>query len=243
MTTGPSSHGPLEFSGSEPWQGMKFLHAGRGRGALASLRWEVCPSLTGVKGRSGLIGSYWAVEADVGVALLREAQRLCVEEGAVRVIGPMIGSTWRGYRFAIEAEGFPPVNAFPAFPLEPYFQPDAVEEFRRTGFYPIAYYQSRIAGDLDSPRAGAAALEKRIRREGVVIHAVERTQIEETLVEVWPLCRRAFSPAPYYREIDFATFRGLHLRPLVELPLDFVLVARSSSGRLLAFVFAYPNSW
>ncbi len=207
----------------------------------AQLMWEVCEGVTGLPGRTGIVGHYSANDFEAGVELLRRAQRLCHDEGADRIIGPMNGSTWHPYRLALLDETGHPDDARPPFPLEPNNPPEFVPQFEAAGFRPAAYYQSRLVEDLSTARPGAAALSARVAGRGITVSPLERAEADSTLAEVWPLCREAFSPAPFYRPIEFEEFRGLYRGVIGRLPLDLILVARSDEGRLLSFVLAYPD--
>lgn len=222
--------------------GMSHLCVKRDGQIRVELAWEVYEGLTGVDGRAGIVGFYHALDYEAGVSILREAQRLCVEAGATRVLGPMDGSTWAGYRFAFDDAGFPPRNRKQPFTFEPYNPPEYLAQFEAAGFRPAAYYQSRLAADIAEPRRGARALARRIANAGITVSPMEPHSAEQTLAEAWPICRDAFSNAPYYREIDFRRFREMYLGVLMRLGSDFILLARSAAGRLLGFALAAQNA-
>ena len=230
----------VDASGVRPGSRMVQLSARRDGVPVARLGWEVCEDLGGVRGPVGVIGEYEVDDSAAGVALLREAQRRCVALGAVRVIGPMDGSTWQRYRFALSAGESAPGAGQAPFLLEPWNSPDRIVEFERAGFRAATFYESRLTTEFTRP--GAEALAKRVARAGVTVSSLSPDCLETTLAEVWPLCRDAFSGAPYYREIDFQRFRALHLGLLTQMDPEFVLLARSAEGRLLAFVLAYPDA-
>jgi GNAT superfamily N-acetyltransferase len=223
------------------YPGMSHLCVKRGGEIRAQLVWEVCEGIRGVEGRAGIVGFYHALDTEAGVALLGEAQRLCVVEGAAKVLGPMDGSTWAPYRFAFDDAGFPPRNGKQSFTFEPYNPPEYLTQWETAGFRPAAYYQSRLASNLSEPRPGANGLAARIARAGITVSRMETHLIEEALSEAWPICRDAFSSAPYYREIDFPRFRKMYLGVLMRLGSDFILLARSAAGRLLGFALAVEN--
>ena len=68
---------------------------------VARLATYVRHDLVGAPGQSGIIGHYAATDADAAVELLRDATRRLLAAGARRVLGPMNGTTWGRYRFAL----------------------------------------------------------------------------------------------------------------------------------------------
>ena len=220
---------------------MNPLGLHRGEEAVAELYWETCEGLTGLPGRTGIVGHYRAQAADAGIMLLQEAQQLCVAEGAVRVIGPMDGSTWQSYRFVLSEGHSPSVPGSAPFPLEPWNPAEYVAHFEAAGFRPVSYYQSRVATAAWTPRKGSAELAARVARAGITVRPLDLPRLEETLREAWPICRDAFSSAPFYRAVGFERFREVHWALVSSLPEEFILLARSAESRLLAFVLAYPD--
>jgi GNAT superfamily N-acetyltransferase len=214
--------------------------ARRGDATVARLAAYRAADLRGAPGVSGLIGHYAAEEAEAGTALLQEAAQALVAEGARRVLAPMNGSTWGGYRVVL-----PPVSALeseePPFLGEPWNAFDLAAQIERAGFYQAALYESRIVRDLAVPDAKAEARRRTLADAGITWEPLRPDQYESALVEIHELSLLAFADNLYYAPLPLDAFRAMYLpiRPLVDP--DLVLLARDADRRLAGFAFAFPD--
>jgi GNAT superfamily N-acetyltransferase len=197
--------------------------------------------LRGAPGGSGLIGHYAAEDVEAGMALLREAAQALVAEGARRVLAPMNGSTWGGYRAVL-----PPRSELeaeePPFLGEPWNGFDLAAHFERAGFYQAALYESRIVRDLAVPDAKAEAARRTLADAGTTWEALHPDHYESALEEIHALSLVAFADNLYYAPLPLDAFRAMYLpiRPLVDP--DLVLLARDPDRRLTGFAFAFPDA-
>jgi GNAT superfamily N-acetyltransferase len=207
----------------------------------ARLAYTFAEDLHGAPGRTGLIGWYeTTMDAAVGIAVLRAAVERLAAEGAVRVLGPVNGSTWGRYRLALPPEPWgTPVE--PTFLSEPTNLPDYPRDFRQAGFRVAAEYESAIIEDLSAPDAKRDELAERIRARGVVIRPLDASRFDEELRALYELSVTAFAENLYYSPVGFDEFRARYqpLRPLLDPEL--VRLAEDADGRLLGFVFAFPD--
>lgn len=195
--------------------------------------------LQGAPGVTGLVGHYAAIDRGAGIALLRDAVRRLRAAGAERVLGPMNGSTWARYRFALEApEG---TSAMPPFLGEPVNPPDYPRQFAEAGFREVAWYESRITHDVATvnPRAEGAAREARAR--GVTVAPLDLARFDEALRDLHALSTRAFIDNLYYSPIDRATFEAMYRPMRGLLDPEFVVLAHAADGALVGYAFAYPD--
>lgn len=207
-----------------------------GGSPVARLAVEVAPELHGAPGPSGLVGWYEALDGEAGAALLVHAREALAERGAARVLGPMNGSTWKRYRLALAPK---PGGAEPApFLTEPVNPPEYPSHFEAAGFSVAAEYESRLAarpeGWSDEAADGGPA-------DGITVAPLDPARFDEALREIFELSLAAFSGNPYYTPIGFGAFAAAYrkVRPLLDP--DLVRLARGADGRLLAFVFAFPD--
>ncbi|HEX2094644.1 MAG TPA: GNAT family N-acetyltransferase [Longimicrobiaceae bacterium] len=204
---------------------------------VARLALEVAPELHGVPGPTGLVGWYEATDAEAGVALLCRAREVLAERGVARVLGPMNGSTWKRYRLALPPA---PGEAVPhPFLTEPVNPPEYPEHFEGAGFTVAAEYESRIAF---RPEDGAEVpADDSLDRYGIAVHPIDPGRFDEELREVFDLSLAAFAGNLFYTPIGFDEFSSAYrkIRPLLDPEL--VRLARSADGRLLGFVFAFPD--
>jgi len=201
----------------------------------------VVEGLHGAPGRSGLVGHYEAADASAGIALLKDAQQRLAAAGVERVLGPMNGSTWARYRLALPSLPGDPEFAPPVFMTEPQNPFDYPEQFAAAGFSFAAQYESRIDVNPGAVRPGAAALRDRLASRGITVRSLCLDRYEDELEAIFALSRAAFAGNLYYTPLELTAFRAMYerLRPLIDP--DLVRLARDAGGRLVGFLFAFPD--
>lgn len=204
----------------------------------ARLATYVREDLHGAPGTTGVIGHYAARDPAAGVALLRAAAARLRARGAARVLGPMNGSTWARYRFALHDEGAPAGQPFLGEPVNP---PDYPRQFAAAGFRELARYESRIATDVATSNPRAAAAEIAAAERGVIVRQLDLARFDDELRDLHALSTRAFAGNLFYSPIAPASFQAMY-RPLrAMLDPAFVLLARAADDRLVGYAFAYPD--
>jgi GNAT superfamily N-acetyltransferase len=212
----------------------------RGHEIAACLGTYALNDLTGAPGRCGLIGHFGAREADAAVRLLHEAADSLRSRGALRVIGPMNGSTWARYRFVAAAES-PEEADEPAYLSEPTNLAEYPAYFAAAGFSPIIEYESRIQRDLSIVDPKAAPAVAKVADAGIHIEPLALDRFVEVLGEIHALSLESFVDNPFYRPIERDAFIAMYtpMRPILDP--DFVQLARDATGALVGFVFAFVD--
>lgn len=207
----------------------------------ARLSTQVADGLHGVRGRIGLVGHYDALEAEAGVSLLRAAREELAAAGVARVLGPMNGSTWRRYRLALPAEPGDPTFDPPVFLGEPRNPFEYPSHFEVAGFTVAARYESRIEPAVRVDAAAPGDSEARLAAAGIRTRALDPTRFEEEIRALFDLSLEAFANNLYYTPIAFEEFRAMYeaVRPILDPSL--VLLAEDASGRLVGYMFGYPD--
>lgn len=197
--------------------------------------------LNGAPGRSALIGHYEALDAAAGAALLRHTVESLAGQGVARVLGPIDGSTWARYRLALPSQpGIPDLEprAFLGEPRNPWDYPD---HFAAAGFTIAADYESRIDLHPVDVRPGADPLRSRLERQGITVRPLAPERYEEELRSLFDLSCDAFAGNLYYSPIGWEAFRAMYEPIRSRLDPELVRLARDTSGRLLGYLFAYPD--
>jgi GNAT superfamily N-acetyltransferase len=205
---------------------------------VARLATGIAPELHGAPGPSGLVGWYEALDGEAGAALLVRVRETLAERGAARVLGPMNGSTWKRYRLALPPEpGEPAPTPFLTEPVNP---PGYASHFVVAGFTLAAEYESRAALRPAGASAASPAPDAPLP-EGVRIAPLDPGRFDDALREIFDLSAAAFADNLYYTPVAFGEFAAGYrkVRPLLDPEL--VRLARGADGRLLAFVFAFPD--
>jgi GNAT superfamily N-acetyltransferase len=220
--------------------GWRCMVAWPDRVPVARLSYGMVADLHGAPGITGLIGHYESVDPQSGTYLLRTAVQRLREAGSDRILGPINGSTWGRYRLALPPElgdGTPE----PPFLSEPWNPADYPLEFLAAGFRVAARYQSAIVEDLAAADPRRDELAERVRARGATIRPLDLDRFDDELRGIFELSRTAFAENLYYSPMGFDEFRAryLPLRPLLDP--EMVRLAEDADGRLLGFVFAFPD--
>jgi len=206
---------------------------------VARLTLEVVPALHGAPGPSGVVGGYEALDGEAGTALLVHAREILAERGVARILGPMNGSTWRRYRLALPPR--PGESPLPPFLTEPTNPPGYPSHFLDAGFSAVAEYESRVAYRTDAPAEAPPVADDDPGPGGVTVSPLDPSGFEDVLREIHDLSLAAFDRNPYYTPIGFDEFAAAYRKVLPLLDPELVRLARGEDGRLLAFVFAFPD--
>lgn len=217
-----------------------LMISNRPHGPVARLSFTLADDLHGAPGLTGLIGHFESTEPAAAAVLLRDAVLRLRQGGARRILGPINGSTWGRYRLALPADprdGAPE----PAFLSEPTNPDGYPTDFRDAGFRVAATYESAIVEDLSAADPRREELAERVRARGATVRPLDPARFDEELRAIYRLSTKAFARNLYYSPIDFDEFSARYqpLRPLLDPEL--VRLAEDADGRLLGFVFAFPD--
>lgn len=235
---------PADGSGDDcdPFDGAVALllaESATGFNARASL-W-LADDLTGVPGRSGLIGHYRATSPSDGVEILRAACAELARQGAQRILGPVNGDTWHRYRWQLPREaGDPDVqpDTFLTEPRNPSRYPD---DFIAAGFSIVARYESRFEPEptLD-PADHGKALDRAAAR-GIRIRVLDPERFDETLRAMHALSLEGFAGNPFYSPVSLDAFLRLYLPYRGRVAPRLARLAFDSEGRLLGYLFGFQD--
>ena len=207
--------------------------------ASCALWWRQPLHVDGEPAPVGRIGHVdWATEAD-GAALLAAALDRLAEEGVGRVVGPLDGATWFGYRVVTEAApgGGEPA---PPFALEPWPAPVVGAAFEAAGFAPVAHYLSSRVEALPDESARLGAEAEALADALIAIRPFRPETAEAELRALHPLLLLSFAENPYYAPLDVDRFLALYHPLLTHVDPDLVLVAERE-GWPVGVVLAVPD--
>lgn len=175
--------------------------------------------------RVGRIGAYAAYDEAAAALLLDAARQRLRGEGCAIAVGPMDGSTWDRYRFALGGGAAP-------FVLEPHQPADYVAHWQRAGFQVAATYRSTegaIQPVAPSPLA-----------PGLDVRPLDLGRLDAELAALHGLSLRAFAQAPFFAPIGGEAFAARYRALLPHVDSDLVLMVEAGS-RLVAAAFALPD--
>ena len=186
--------------------------------------------------RAVCFGNFRCVpDAELFREVLDELSERARDCGAAWLLGPLNGSTWQPYRWAITRTE---ECDFPTDVINPSYYPKWI---RQCGFAPVATYvtnrDQRLAWD-----------EQRVSRK-VELHAARGIRIRPLTVEkaaddlrrIYRLASAAFVDNPFYVPVSEADFLRQYLPTVQRLPAGFVWLAEDHHGELCGFLFGFPD--
>lgn len=185
--------------------------------------------------RVGFIGHYRATTAAGSCRLLDDACAELLAAGCDEAVGPMDGTTWRGYRLVTESSPEPPFFTEPTNPVE------WPMSWRDAGFAPLAGYHSALNSNLrtgDAPRPAPQT-----RGTGFCVRDMNMASFDEELHAIYRLSCEGFDDNFLYSPISWEEFAGLY-RPLrTLLRPEFVRLVDDPKrpGELAGFLLAIPD--
>lgn len=207
----------------------------RGERPVARAACHINPWLHVADLTTGLVGSYACAEdADAASTLWAAIDAWALERGLKRLIGPMDGSTWQGYRFR-DAPLPPP------FFMEPCQPSWYATQWTEAGFEPFMRYVSHIDPDPREDREALEEFEDALGRQGAVVRCMDAARMEEELARIGQFSIEAFADNPLYSPIEAEAFMAMY-RPIMHM-IDpaLVLMVEDREGGLQAFVFNMPD--
>lgn len=207
----------------------------------ARLSCQIATDLHDAPSPCGLIGHYEARSEQAGIMLLNKAIEDFKARGITSIIGPMNGSTWERYRFALQKDPDEKTFIPSTFLGEPRNPPEYPQHFIKAGFSLIEEYQSRITNRLNVREESTARVLRKLERIGMTIHPLDLKNYDKQLQEIYELSTAAFAKNMFYSPISFEKFQSLYQGIKPYLDPDFILLAKDKEHKLAGFVFGYPD--
>jgi hypothetical protein len=179
--------------------------------------------------RTAALGGFACESEAGGVALIELAKQRARERGCAALIGPMDGDTWHRYRVVVESDGSPP------FLLEPTSGAHDKAAFAAAGFAPISEYVSSRA------RLEVAILHGGGAPGHIAVTPWDGGDVEGLVGRMFDMSLAAFARNRFYKPISREAFVELYRPVLPFIDPRGVLFARDAGGRLVGFLFGYPN--
>ena len=203
-----------------------------------------------VSTRSGVIGLYDAApdpEGGHAAQLLMEAViEWAVAHDLEELFAPVDVNTWFKYRTMLhpKEEAFGP----DPFSWEPTAPPEHQCHFLDHGFEVAASFETV---GLHIPDTGEFTFGDLLTRtqsgydtaiaSGLRIDRLTSESVQEVLPELHALCADAFADNLLFEPIPLQAFHALYGNALATMPGHFTFLARDQEGRLVGFLFTFPD--
>jgi GNAT superfamily N-acetyltransferase len=214
----------------------------RGGQAVARASLQPAVDLKDVEAdHSLLLGHYESADDEAGPALLAYAVSVARARGCVRLIGPMNGNTWYGYRLALPPAAEDPAFDPPAFYGEVANPSGYAGHFAAAGFAESDHYESRIYEDLSQRNPRGAETEAAIAAHGIVLRNIDLNRFDQELERLYAMSLAAFARNRFYGPIALEAFKALYHGMDRLLDPELVVLAEDAAGRTAGLVLAYPD--
>lgn len=192
------------------------------------------PHISFQDSRTLLIGHFSCIEdVEVFESLMSACYHYAQDAGCKYLLGPINGSTWEDYRFAVEGTA-------PRFFTEPEQSKYYPRLWAEAGFEQVAGYYSSEALLSNIPDQWAA-YEAALSGAGITVSDATGIDWRQTVEALYPLCSTAFSHAPFYSPVSADHFIEKYTAIQKVWRPELILIARNAAGQPLAFILALPN--
>lgn len=193
------------------------------------------PHLSYNEAPAASIGAYECInDSEAAKLLLDFAQELSRSKGYSFLIGPMEGSTWNRYRFALHADARP-------FLLEPRQMDYYPEQFAQAHFGVIGHYFSSLVEDLRVDIDRLQNLEEFYRKKGIQFRSLDPQNLEEELTKLGKLSLIGFAENFLYTPISLEGFVRKYQAIETIMDADLVHIAENQAGEIEAFIFCLKD--
>lgn len=180
-------------------------------------------------------GNYECIDDPEAARLLLDgAMTIAKQEDSDAVIGPMNGTTWSNYRFAVS-----PIN-------DPFFSemihlPYYAAQWEANGFQPLAGYISTIDRSKRFDPEGIQEEEARFLKAGIRFRNIRLENFEEELALIFPLCEKAFAGNFLFSPVSRETFSRKYLAIKPYIDPSMVFFAETPQKEIAGFAFNFPD--
>ena len=182
------------------------------------------------------LGAYECVDREkYWKLILKESIRICKENGASLIIGPMSGSTWNDYRFMDNVNAQEDV-----FFGEAYNSLAYPGHFRASGFQIAASFYSFIDKNPEFRGVAVEESKRSFENNGIKIRSINLDSYQEELKKIHRFCNEAFSTNFLFSPITQENFldKFIPLQPIMDP--NFVLLAEHNN-KLVGVVFCFHD--
>jgi len=186
--------------------------------------------------KTGLIGNYECV-ADTAVSgfLMKYIESWAKENECAYILGPMNGSTWDQYRFALKFDT-------PPFFTEDYVPAYYVKQFMQMGFNPVANYYSHVLDRENGlNKNNGKEAERMFREKGMQMREISTEHFERDITLIYELSASAFQNNFLFSPVTLAYFTKKYLPVKNIIDPQLVLLVFDSLDQLVAFIFCLPD--
>ena len=226
---------PFYRPSSLPPEGSRLFLVCKGDQIIS--RGAVCfnPDITLHEKKTALLGWYESLEdMEASNLLLQHVEAYSRENRAEVILGPLDHDTSHQYRLALPSDA-------PPFFLDRYHKPWYTLQFIDRGWAPIETYHSSRLLLQEGEGERVPQFVERFQRRGVTFRPMNIEKFDEEIALIHHLSIEAFQINPFYTPTSLQEMHHLY-QPLQRIiDPSLILIAESSEGETLGFVFTVPD--
>lgn len=181
------------------------------------------------------IGNYEMIDnKDDAEVFIQYIVEIVKKKGGEFVIGPMCGSTWENYRFALDWD-LPPVVT------EHYHFLYYNQHFLQMGFMAVAEYFSAKDTEMKYDAPGVLSLHKKFSAMGVKIRELDKSDLHQELISIFNFNQLAFAQNFLYTPISLSSFLLKNETIIKSIDPRYFLIAEDEAGNVLGYFFCVAN--
>ncbi len=166
--------------------------------------------------------------------LFNDAFTFAAGKQVKQVIGPMNGSTWETYRFALNWDHRP----FFSEVFQPAYYPQLLLTL---DFKLLARYVSHIQEAFHYNQEKVEQLKQTFMEQEVIVRQIDLLNFESEIEKLYPFISASFSGNFLYAPISYSDFRQKYLSQQKWLDPRFVLIAENKNKAIIGLVLAFPD--
>jgi hypothetical protein len=214
--------------------GAWMVHDAAGR-PLATCVLLDNPHLSFQGGAAACFGHFMAKNEPEAVHLLLQTARQKAQQlGKSWLIGPMNGSTWDDYRWAVSNSEF----SYLLDIQQPAYYPALVEH---AGAEQLADYFTNLDTLLAYDTNRRAKAERLVAPLHLRYRDLDLSRYDDELSRIYAFCMSAFRDNFLFTPISEPWFKGKYLPLQAFIQAQYVLLAEDAEGQLKGLIFAVPN--
>ena len=180
------------------------------------------------------LGSYECIDDfKISVLLITKIKETAKRLGAVKLIGPMEGSTWQNYRFTVTEQDL----FFTEMCHKSYYP----SQFKKSSFDVLKTYSSTLNSNIEVNENRLEHFKNRLNKQNLVIRNIDLTNFEAELITIADFSNTAFKSNFLFSEFTANSFVAKYLSIKNYVKAELFYLVENSEGNLQGFLFCIPN--
>ncbi len=180
------------------------------------------------------VGSYECIDdLNISKQLITKIKETANQLQALKLVGPMEGSTWQNYRFTVTEE----MPFFTEMCHKNYYP----TQFKASGFDVLKTYSSTLNSAIQLDEDRLEQFKDRVKAQNLVIRNIDLINFEAELIKIANFSNNAFKSNYLFSEFTADSFISKYLPIKEYVKTELFYIVEDSKGDLQGFLFCIPN--